>query len=117
MARMSCGSVLTARRKCFMDKNKEEVLKSLLLANEFLKLSHGFKVDSERPDKLPMEIKEHLANTQLEELIERENIEPELIVWGLLKVIEILLQFTKTTPEELSEGIDLLIKTVRERDE
>jgi hypothetical protein len=38
------------------------------------------------------------------------NLEPEIIIWGMLNVIEILIRYAELEPEELTEMIDFFIQ-------
>jgi hypothetical protein len=96
---------------------QKDLVKSVGLANEFLKIVRGFKIDNDREDSLPQEIKEHLANEKLNEMIKEQELEPEMIVWGLMHMIEILLKYADLTPEDLSEVMDSFIEHVRSNPE
>jgi hypothetical protein len=91
--------------------SNEEQLKvnSIELANEFLKLCRGFKLESEREDHLPEEIQTHIANEHLNEIMAKHELDPEYLIWGMLTVIEILTRLAEVTPEELSEMLDTFI--------
>ena len=77
-----------------MSQEATELKKALIIASEFIKIARGFKVESERANGLPPEITEHLANDHLDRVLSENNIEPEMIIWGLMKIIEILLAYT-----------------------
>jgi hypothetical protein len=88
-----------------MNQEQEDLVKSINFANEFIKIVRGFKLDQERQDSLPQEVKEYLANEHLNKLITDQGLEPEMLVWGLLHMIEILLKFADLQPNDLVEII------------
>jgi hypothetical protein len=53
-----------------LSEHQTDLIKSITIANEFLKIVRGFKVDSDRTDSLPQEIKEYLANEHLNTIME-----------------------------------------------
>jgi len=97
-----------------MTKDQSDAIKGLTLATEFMKITHGFKVESARENPLPEEITEHLANARLKEISEREGIDGELLVWGLLKVVELLMLSNDVMPDDLFESLDGLIAINKE---
>ena len=52
-----------------MNQEQSDLIKSINFANEFIKIVRGFKVDQDRKDSLPQEIKEYLANEHLNKMI------------------------------------------------
>ena len=95
-----------------MNQEQEDLVKSINFANEFIKIVRGFKLDQERQDSLPQEIKEYLANEHLNELITDQGLEPEMLVWGLLHMIEILLKFANLQPNDLVEIMDKFVESI-----
>lgn len=95
-----------------MNQEQEDLVKSINFANEFIKIVRGFKLDQERQDSLPQEIKEYLANEHLNQLITDQGLEPEMLVWGLLHMIEILLKFANLQPNDLVEIMDKFVETI-----
>jgi hypothetical protein len=93
-------------------EDQDDLVKSLRFANEFLKVTRGFKVESQRPDGLPQELREHLANEHLNSLIEEHELEPEMLIWGLLHMLEVVLKYSGLSPEELSEVMEQFIHAV-----
>jgi hypothetical protein len=61
---------------------------------------------------LPQEIKEYLANEHLNKLITDQGLEPEMLVWGLLHMIEILLKFANLQPNDLVEIMDKFVESI-----
>jgi predicted small metal-binding protein len=100
-----------------LSQHQQDLVKSVGLANEFLKIVRGFKIDNDREDSLPQEIKEHLANEKLNEMIKEQGLEAEMLVWGLMHMIEILLKYADLTPEDLSEVMDRFIEHVKDNPE
>lgn len=98
-----------------MNQEQEDLIKSINFANEFIKIVRGFKVDHERQDSLPQEIKEYLANEHLNTLIEEQQIEPEMLVWGLLHMIEILLKFANLQPDDLVKVMEQYVDYVQKK--
>jgi hypothetical protein len=96
-----------------MTQHQKDLIKSVNFANEFLKVVRGFKSEQERSDGLPQEIKEYLANEHLNQLISDQELEPEMLVWGLLHMIEILLQFSELTPTDLTEVMDKFVDHIK----
>lgn len=92
-----------------MSQDIVELKKSILIASEFIKVARGFKVEAERADGLPLEIKEHLANEHLDRVLTDNDIEPEMIIWGLMKIIEILLAYTDQSVDDLTTTLDKFI--------
>ena len=92
-----------------MSQNIVELRKSILIASKFIKVARGFKVESERPDGLPPEVKEYLANDHLDRVLAENDIEPEMIIWGLMKIIEILLGYTDQSVDDLTATLDRFI--------
>ena len=88
------------------------MLKSLKFSTEFLKIIRDFKLDQDRSDSLPQEIKEHLANQHLNQMIAEHDLEPEMLVWGLVHMIEILLKFGDMTPEDLTDVMEKFINYI-----
>ena len=95
-----------------MNQEQEDLVKSINFANEFIKIVRGFKLDQERQDSLPQEIKEYLANEHLNQLITDQGLEPEMLVWGLLHMIEILLKFANLQPNVLVEIMDKFVESI-----
>ena len=95
-----------------LSSHQTDLIKSITIANEFLKIVRGFKVDSDRKDSLPQEIKEYLANEHLNTIMEDKEIEPEMLIWGLLHMIEILLKYSDLSPEDLTEVMDSFVKYI-----
>jgi hypothetical protein len=95
-----------------MNQEQEDLVKSINFANEFIKIVRGFKLDQERQDSLPQEIKEYLANEHLNKLITDQGLEPEMLVWGLLHMIEILLKFADLQPNDLVEIMEKFVQTL-----
>jgi hypothetical protein len=95
-----------------MNQEQEDLVKSINFANEFIKIVRGFKLDQERQDSLPQEIKEYLANEHLNKLITDQGLEPEMLVWGLLHMIEILLKFANLQPNDLVEIMEKFVQTL-----
>lgn len=90
-----------------------DYFKSLLLANEFLKLLHGLLHENQRENPLPIEVQESLGNEHLRSIMDKYNIDdPEMLVWGLVKIIEMLLVTNEISAEDLAGGIDNFIKFV-----
>jgi hypothetical protein len=99
-----------------MDKRQTEIVKGLTLANEFLKILRSFKLEQQHDTPIPDEIKESLANAQLNLVMEKYNSEPEDLVWGLVQVIEMFLKLTDTDPEDLSGALDQFTNYVEEQE-
>lgn len=95
-----------------MNQEQQDLVKSINFANEFIKIVRGFKLDQERQDSLPQEIKEYLANEHLNQLITDQGLEPEMLVWGLLHMIEILLKFANLQPNDLVEIMDKFVESI-----
>lgn len=95
-----------------LSSHQTDLIKSITIANEFLKIVRGFKVDSDRKDSLPQEIKEYLANEHLNTIMEEKEIEPEMLIWGFLHMIEILLKYADLDPEDLTQVMDSFVKYV-----
>ena len=95
-----------------MNQEQEDLVKSINFANEFIKIVRGFKLDQERQDSLPQEVKEYLANEHLNKMISDQNLEPEMLVWGLLHMIEILLKFADLQPNDLVEIMEKFVQTL-----
>jgi hypothetical protein len=95
-----------------MNQDQSDLIKSINFANEFIKIVRGFKVDQDRKDSLPQEIKEYLANEHLNTLITEQDIEPEMLVWGLLHMIEILLKFANLQPNDLVEIMEKFVQSL-----
>jgi hypothetical protein len=97
-----------------LSSHQTDLIKSITIANEFLKIVRGFKVDEDRNDSLPQEIKEHLANEHLNTIMKDKEIEPEMLIWGLLHMIEILLKYADLDTEDLTHVMDSFVKYVIE---
>lgn len=95
-----------------MNQEQQDLVKSINFANEFIKIVRGFKADQERKDSLPQEVKEYLANEHLNQLITDQGLEPEMLVWGLLHMIEILLKFANLQPNDLVEIMEQLVENI-----
>ena len=95
-----------------MNQEQEDLVKSINFANEFIKIVRGFKLDQERQDSLPQEIKEYLANEHLNKLIADQGLEPEMLVWGLLHMIEILLNVAELEPTDLVKIMDKFVEQI-----
>jgi hypothetical protein len=84
--------------------NREEeivMMKMVNFANEFLRVAHDIKKEADRPDQLPEDVQEYLANKQLDDLIKEDDLEPEMLLWGLVNIVEILLKYSQLDPSEL----------------
>jgi hypothetical protein len=44
--------------------------------------------------------------------MEDKEIEPEMLIWGMLHMIEILLKYSDLNPEDLTEVMDSFVKYV-----
>jgi hypothetical protein len=44
--------------------------------------------------------------------MEDQEIEPEMLIWGFLHMIEILLKYSDLNPEDLTEVMDSFVKYV-----
>lgn len=97
-----------------LNEHQLDLIKSVSFANEFLKITRGLKLESDRADGLPQDLKEHLANAELNAIIADQEIEPEQLVWGLMHIVEILLKFSELSPEDLTEIMDKFIEVVKE---
>jgi len=97
-----------------MNQEQSDLIKSINFANEFVKIVRGFKIDQTRKDSLPQEIKEHLANEHLNQMIAEQDLEPEMLVWGLLHMIEILLTVANLQPNDLVEIMDKFVQTIKQ---
>lgn len=97
-----------------LNEHQQEMIKSVTFANEFLKITRAIRVESERSDGLPQDLKEHLANAELNALIKDQDMEPEMLVWGLMHIVEILLKFSDMSAEDLSEVMDGFLEVVKE---
>ena len=95
-----------------MNQEQQDLIKSINFATEFIKIVRGFKADQERKDSLPQEVKEYLANEHLNQLITDQGLEPEMLVWGLLHMIEILLKFANLQPNDLVEIMEQLVENI-----
>lgn len=95
-----------------MNQEQQDLVKSINFANEFIKIVRGFKADQERKDSLPQEVKEYLANEHLNQLITDQGLEPEMLVWGLLHMIEILLKFANLQPNDLVEIMEQFVEAI-----
>ena len=100
-----------------MNQEQSDLIKSINFANEFLKIVRGFKVDQDRQDSLPQEIKEYLANEHLNQMITDQELEPEMLVWGLLHMIEVLLRFANLKPDDLISVMQQYINYVQNEGE
>jgi hypothetical protein len=98
-----------------MNQEQSDLIKSINFANEFIKIVRGFKVDQDRQDSLPQEIKEYLANEHLNTLITEQDIEPEMLVWGLLHMIEVLLKFSNLDPDDLIKVMEQYVDHVQNK--
>ncbi len=98
-----------------MNQEQSDLIKSINFANEFIKIVRGFKVDQDRKDSLPQEIKEYLANEHLNTLIADQDIEPEMLVWGLLHMIEVLLKFANLEPDDLIKVMEQYVDYVQNK--
>jgi hypothetical protein len=96
-----------------LSPQQSDLIKSIKFANEFLKITRGFKTEADRPDGLPQDLKEHLANEHLNAMIKDHDLEPEMLVWGMLHMIEILLKFADLDPEDLTDVMDKFVEYVR----
>jgi hypothetical protein len=95
-----------------MNQEQQDLIKSINFATEFIKIVRGFKADQERKDSLPQEVKEYLANEHLNQLITDQELEPEMLVWGLLHMIEILLKFANLQPNDLVEIMEQFVEAI-----
>ena len=95
-----------------MNQEQSDLIKSINFANEFIKIVRGFKVDQDRKDSLPQEVKEYLANEHLNKMISDQNLEPEMLVWGLLHMIEILLNVAELEPTDLVEIMEKFVEQI-----
>jgi hypothetical protein len=98
-----------------MDRDEElATVKMINFANEFLKVAHGIKKENDREDRLPDEIQEYLANEHLDQLVKDEGLEPEMLIWGLVNIMEIVLKIADFSPDNLHEVITLFVKNKKE---
>lgn len=97
-----------------LSSQQTDLIKSITIANEFMKVVRGFKIDSDRTDSLPQDVKEYLANEHLNTIMKDKEIEPEMLIWGLLHMIEILLKYSDLDPEDLTQVMDSFVNYVIE---
>ena len=97
-----------------MTKDQSDAIKGLTLATEFMKITHGFREESSRENPLPEEITEYLANARLKEISEGEGIDGELLVWGLLKIVELLMLSNDVPAKYLFDSLDEMIRINKE---
>jgi len=97
-----------------LNQDQKDLINSVKFATEFLNVVRGFKVDQERTDSLPVDIKEHLANQHLNEIIKDNDLEPEMLVWGLVHIIEVLIRFADLVPEQLTSILDNYLEFIQE---
>jgi hypothetical protein len=95
-----------------MNQEQSDLIKSINFANEFIKIVRGFKVDQDRKDSLPQEVKEYLANEHLNKMISDQDLQPEMLVWGLLHMIEILLNVAELEPTDLVEIMEKFVEQI-----
>ena len=95
-----------------MNQEQSDLIKSINFANEFIKIVRGFKVDQDRKDSLPQEVKEYLANEHLNKMILEQDLEPEMLVWCLLHMIEILLNVAELEPTDLVEIMEKFVEQI-----
>ena len=95
-----------------LNQDQKDLINSVKFATEFLKVVRGFKVDQERTDSLPIDIKEHLANQHLNEIIKDNNLEPEMLVWGLIHIIEVVIRYADLVPEQLTSILDTYLEFI-----
>jgi len=95
-----------------MNQEQSDLIKSINFANEFIKIVRGFKIDQDRKDSLPQEVKEYLANEHLNKMISDQDLEPEMLVWGLLHMIEILLNVAELEPTDLVEIMEKFVEQI-----
>jgi hypothetical protein len=95
-----------------MNQEQSDLIKSINFANEFIKIVRGFKVDQDRKDSLPQEVKEYLANEHLNKMILDQDLQPEMLVWGLLHMIEILLNVAELEPTDLVEIMEKFVEQI-----
>ena len=100
-----------------LSEHQTDLIKSITIANEFLKIVRGFKIDAERTDSLTQDVKEYLANEHLNSILKEKEIEPEMLVWGFMHMIEILLKYADLDPEDLTQVMDHFVKYVIENPE
>ena len=99
-----------------LNQDQKDLINSVKFATEFLKVIRGFKVDQERAYSLPTEIKEHLANEHLNTLIKDHDLEPEMLVWGLVHIVEVLLRFNDLTSTDLVDVMDKYVNFIENGD-
>lgn len=99
-----------------MNERQVETVKGLTLANEFLKILRSYKLEQDRPDPIPSDVTEALANAQLNHVMEHYELDPEHLIWGLVQVVEMFLKLTDTDPEELSGALDQFVNFVKEQE-
>lgn len=97
-----------------LSSQQTDLIKSITIANEFMKVVRGFKIDSDRTGSLPQDVKEYLANEHLNTIMKDKEIEPEMLIWGLLHMIEILLKYSDLDPEDLTQVMDSFVNYVIE---
>ena len=94
-----------------LNQDQKDLINSVKFATEFLKVVRGFKLDQERIDSLPIDIKEHLANQHLNEMIKDNNLEPEMLLCNdnqeLTTIWNILRTFTSTQINNSNIGRNL----------
>lgn len=93
-----------------------EVIKSMTLANEFLKILRSYKLEIEKENPMPDEVVETLAQTHLNHVMEKFGLDPEHLIWGLVQILEMFLSLTDTKAEDLSGALDRFIEFAREQE-
>ena len=99
-----------------IENERIELVKGLTLANEFLKIIRGYKIESDRPDSMPEDVSISLAQAQLNHVMEKYGLDPEHLVWGLVQILEMFLKMTDTEPETLSNAIDKFLEFVNQQE-
>ena len=54
----------------------------------------------------PEEIIEHLANNELEDLINKFDLDPEMLIWGMVHILELTMKIAEIQPDQLATMLD-----------
>ena len=91
-----------------------DALKSMEFALEYLKITRGVAVEIQREDALPEDLIQGMAQEHLQSTMEGIAVPPESLIYGLVALIEILIQVNMMPVEVFFDLIETSIAIFKE---
>ena len=85
-------------------------IKALKFATEFLRIVYAIHKEAKRPDGLPEDIQNHLANAELNSFIKENEVDPEILIMGFVNLIEMLIEINDMNRIGFLDSVNMFAK-------